>query len=134
MRGGLNGLRSLAVQAVAAWLVSFGLLFQALLPSIGVPSTPGAQSLAAQSLAALCSSAHPDAGDQPNSPDDPHSKLCRSICALIHVGQFSIAPVVSYAVVVPRLRSHRIDVRADDPLVIVRAATAYSSRAPPAAA
>jgi hypothetical protein len=125
MRGGFHGLRSVAIRAVVLWMVSFGLLFQGLLPAIGLPSTPQAQT-----LAALCTHAADDA--PANSSDDPHSSLCGSICALIHAAQFFVAPAVSLAIVALPTRWQRIDLAASDRLILVRAATPYSSRAPPA--
>lgn len=113
---------------MVAWFVSFGLLFQALLPATGLPSIP-----AAQSLVALCI-AHAETGDQPASPDDPHSTLCRAVCALIHAAQFVVALDVSYALVVLPTRSKLLDIGADDRSIITRTTTAYSSRAPPATA
>uniref|UniRef100_Q07PU6 DUF2946 domain-containing protein n=1 Tax=Rhodopseudomonas palustris (strain BisA53) TaxID=316055 RepID=Q07PU6_RHOP5 len=124
MRGGFHGLRSVAVRAVVLWMVSFGLLFQALLPAIGLPSTPQAQT-----LAALCV-AHADQAPA-NSSDDPHSALCLSVCALIHAAQFFVAPVVSPAIVALSTRWQRIDLASNDRLILVRTATPYSSRAPP---
>jgi hypothetical protein len=107
-------------------MVSFGLLFQALVPALGLPSTPQAQT-----LAALCV-AHAADEAPANSSDDPHASLCGAICALIHAAQFFVAPAVSPAIVAQATRSRRIDLASDDRLIIVRAATPYSSRAPPA--
>jgi hypothetical protein len=106
-------------------MVSFGLLFQGLLPALGLPSTPQTQT-----LAALCV-AH--AGDEApaNSSDDPHSALCLSVCALIHAAQFFVAPVVSPAIVARLARWQRIDLASNDRLILVRTATPYSPRAPP---
>ena len=125
MRGGFHGLRSVAVRAVVLWMVSFGLLFQALLPAIGLPSTPQAQT-----LAALCV-AHVTDQAPANSSDDPHSALCLSVCALIHAAQFFVAPAVSPAIVALSTRWQRIDLASNDRLILVRTATPYSSRAPP---
>jgi hypothetical protein len=107
-------------------MVSFGLLLQALLPAIGLPATPQTQT-----LAALCI-AHAADEAPANSSDDPHSSLCGSICALIHAAQFFVAPVASPAIVAGPTRWQRIDLAASDRLILVRAATPYSSRAPPA--
>jgi len=105
-------------------MVSFGLLFQALLPAVGLPSTPQAQT-----LAALCVHAADEA--PANSSDNPHASLCGSICALIHAAQFFVAPVVSPAIVARPARWQRIDLAANDRLILVRTAAPYSPRAPP---
>jgi hypothetical protein len=109
------------------WTVSFGLLFQALVPAIGLPSTPQAQTLAALCIAHITDDA------PANSSDDPHSSLCGSICALIHAAQFFVAPVGSLAFTQLPTRWQRIDFASTDRLIIERATTPYSSRAPPAA-
>jgi hypothetical protein len=126
MSGGFQGLRCFAVRAVVLWMGSFGLLFQALLPAVGLPSTPQAQT-----LAALCI-AHAADEAPANSSDDPHTSLCASICALIHAAQFFVAPVASPAIFAGPTRWQRIDPAASDRLFLVRAATPYSPRAPPA--
>ena len=126
MRGGFHSLRCVAVRAVVLWMVSFGLLFQALVPALGLPSTPQAQT-----LAALCAHAADDA--PANSSDDPHSALCRSVCALIHVAQFFVAPAGLPAIATISTRWQRIDLASNDRLILVRTATPYSPRAPPTA-
>lgn len=131
MRGGFDGLRGFAIRATNAWLVSFAVLFQLLLPAAGLPTSPDALQ-----RTAICSTGHTGdaAADAPaNSSDDPHSTLCRTICALNQVVQVGVAPDVSYQLAPLSTARRRIEPATDDRLILVRAPAPYSSRAPPTA-